>query len=121
MSDQSVTQYQTEIPSDAKTVITNEGWTLSYAVETKPPFAINAWNVTNPYPTGEPFWHQPHDLAGEDWLDAISAQSFADQWVEDNFVNPQPVTPPSQPSAQHVAAAQTILEAAGYVITPPAN
>ena len=80
--------YQTEIPIGAKTVTTHEGWTLSYSVDTTAPFAINAWNVTSPYPSGEPFWHQPHDLDGGDWLDEATAQAFADKWVDDNFVTP---------------------------------
>ena len=80
--------YPTEIPAGAKTVTTHEGWTLSYSVETTAPFAINAWNVTSPYPTGEPFWHQPHDLEGGDWSDEVTAQAFADKWVDDNFVTP---------------------------------
>ena len=86
--------YPTEIPAGAKTVTTHEGWTLSYSVDTTAPFAINAWNVTSPYPSGEPFWHQPHDLEGGDWSDVATAQAFADKWIEDNFINPPaPVTP----------------------------
>ena len=88
--------YPTEIPAGAKTVTTHEGWTLSYSVDTTAPFAINAWNVTSPYPSGEPFWHQPHDLDGSDWTDEVTAQEFADKWIDDNFVTPPaPVTPPT--------------------------
>ena len=88
MSDQTTPQYPTVIPAGAKTVTTHEGWTLSYAVDTTAPFAINAWNVTSPYPTNEPFWHQPHDLDGSDWADQKTAQAFADKWIIDNFVTP---------------------------------
>ena len=113
-------EYPTVIPANAKTVTTHEGWTLSYAVDTTAPFAINAWNVTSPYPTGEPFWHQPHDLNGNDWADESTAQDFADQHILEQFINPPvAVTPPDVPAPEHIIAAKTILEAAGYVVKEP--
>ena len=88
--------YPTEIPAGSKTVETHEGWTLNYSVDITAPFAINAWNVTSPYPSGEPFWHQPLNPEGGNWSDEVTAQAFADKWINDNFVtSPAPVTSPS--------------------------
>jgi hypothetical protein len=96
--------YPTVIPAGAKTVTTHDGWALSYSVDAVSPFTICAWNVTNPYPTNEPFWHQPHDLTGAAFADQATAQAFADKWIQDNFLTAPPA-PPAAPTAPAAAPA----------------
>ena len=111
--------YPTEIPTDAKTIITHEGKRISYSVETTEPFAINAWNLDNPNLSGEPFWHQPHDLDGNAWPDKTTAQEFADNWMQNEWVNPPVVS--TTPTSDEIKAAQAILTASGFTVTPASN
>jgi hypothetical protein len=116
--------YPTAIPPQAKTITTYEGWELSYSVDSTSPFAINAWNLTNPNPNNEPFWYQPHDLAGNDWPDEATAQTFADEWIQNNFINPPAppvVTENVEPKIDNLESARALLEQAGYTVSPPAQ
>jgi len=78
---------------------------IEYAIDSVAPFTIYAWNTEAPNPGGEPFWFQPHDLHGEAWPDAETAEAFAVKHIDENFVNPvlpeviqttaESVTPPA--------------------------
>ena len=92
-------QYPSEPASHAtvKKITSWEGHEITYSVDGEAPFTINAWNAATPNPEDAPFWHQPHDLLGNDWTDQETAQAFADKWMEDNFIT-QPAPEPAPAS-----------------------
>lgn len=85
----------TAVPSDATTVTTLKGWTLAYFVDTTSPYAIYAWNTTEPNPDGTPFWYQPNDLQGNSWPDQATALTFAQQFINERFLTPPPTPKPT--------------------------
>lgn len=95
--------------------------TLQYTVDTVAPFAIYGFNPETPIANGDANWYQPHDLNGNAWPDAATAEAFAVAHINEHFPvgGPKPVVP-TTPTPEQIAAAQTILNASGYVVTPPA-
>jgi hypothetical protein len=96
----------TPLPNAKTATCANSGGTITYCVETSAPFTVTAWNSATPHPDNLPFWHQPFDPStGLPFPDQATAQSFADAWIQDNFVSPP--APAAAPTAPAAAATPT--------------
>jgi len=81
---------------NAKTVTAQNGHQITYCVEETAPFTVTAWNADTPHPDNLPFWHQPFNPeTGLPFNSQAEAQTFADKWMDENFINPPavPATP----------------------------
>jgi len=61
---------------------------IHYTVDTVYPFAIYGFDPGCVLPNGEANWYQPHDLDGNAWPDAATAEAFAIAHINEHFPAP---------------------------------
>jgi len=92
-----------------------------YSIDKSAPFTVHIWGGSNSDINGPEAFLQPHDpkTNNEAWADVATAEAWAIETIN-KIENPQPIKP-TVPTPAEIQAAQTILAASGFTVTPPAN
>ena len=91
-----------------------------YSIDEVSPYTVHIWGEHNSDPNGPEWMLQPHDPENNNqpWASPDAATSWAIKQINTAMNPPAPLANPT-PTPEEIKAAQTILAASGYSVTPP--